>query len=304
MQTGSTDYYVQLSSRTKGVFFDNNCGHFKIKLQTPLELSSGKWMAALTKIMYPHTWLNIKQENGKVYILHNDTTSKQPIIGKISTDADILISDVLNPLYNNADMSKLVLTRINLEPGYYADAGEIAANIVENFKSLRRGKDLERLAFNYLYESTSRTLQFFDATALIFENAEKFVNALGLKDSIPFNNDKFSGQVQVYGSTDRVTACGKSNIKKIDAIYAYSSIITFNLVGDSNVPLLTVIPVTGVHGQTVVYAPLKPEYKPVSQNYINDIEIELHKYNGDLIDFVDGEEVSITLHFKKSGVEL
>ena len=304
MQAGSTDYYVQVTNKAKSVFFKNNCNYFKVKLQSPLDLRNGIWKVALTKIIYPHSWQNIKQSNGSVTIVHHNVPTIDSRLKTISKDVESVVKVALNPVYGYTDMSKWIFTKIKLDSGYYANAGDIAANIVHNFKLDRHDSDLGKLRFVYQYENSSRTIRFFDATALIFEDANEFVNAIGLKNGLQCKKLLCSATVQIFGEKGCLTAYGKSNVPRMEAIYAYSTVVEFNSVGDDTVPLLTVIPVEGEHGHSVAYAPLKPEYKPVAQNYINDIEIQLCTNKGKLIDFDDGEEVTVTLHFKKSGIDI
>ena len=304
MQAGSTDYYVQVTNKAKSVFFKNKCNYFKVKLQSPLDLRNGIWKVALTKIIYPHSWLNIKQSKSTVTVIHRNVPNVTSRSETISKDLEAVVSVALNPLYGYKDMSYWIFTKIKLEDGYYSTGGELAAQIVHSFKFERSDSDLEKLRFVYQYENSSRSIRFYDATALIFEDADDFVRALGLENGMQCKQVKCSSIVQIFGEKGCLTAYGKSNMPRLDAIYAYSSVVEFNSVGDDTVPLLTVIPVEGEHGHTVAYAPLKPEYKPVAQNYINDIDIQLCTNKGKLIDFDDGEEVTVTLHFKKSGIDI
>ena len=296
MQKGATDHYVQVSSKTKSVFFKNNCNYFKVKLQCPLDLTNGSWTVALTKIIYPHSWLNIKENEARLIILHLadkvpqvTTTSHKEIEYKTLK----YINDHLNGELQVGQHYRV--TDVNLENGYYENASDIAGDILQNFLLKRNVKDYEHLPFSYIYEKTTKRIRFFNAKALVFQNASKFVDALGLVNKL-CSWDRGS----IYKCNGDLTAVGKSNVEKTDAIYAYSSVVEFNNVGQKSVPLLTVIPVEGKHGESIVYAPLKPEYKPVAQNYISDIEIQLNRNNGDLIDFEDGQEVTVTLHFKKT----
>ena len=296
MQKGSNDHYVQVSSKTRSVFFKNNCNYFKVKLQCPLDLTNGSWVVALTKIIYPHTWLNIKEDDARLFILHpGDKVSQVPPNFKEDIEYKTLkyINDYLNWELRTGQHYRV--TDVKLENGYYENAGDLAADILQNFLLKRNVKDYEHLPFTYIYEKTTKRIRFFNAKALVFQNAGKFINGLGLVNKL-YSWDRGT----IFKCDGDLTAIGKSNVEKTDAIYAYSSVVEFNNVGEKSVPLLTVIPVEGKYGESIVYAPLKPEYKQVAQNYISDIEIQLNRNNGDLIDFEDGQEVTVTLHFKKT----
>ena len=299
MQGIANDHYVQLSSKTKSVFNDKNkCNNFKVKLQSPLDLRSGYWKAALTKIIYPHTWLNVKQDDASLWIIHHRFNVPQFPYGtpqSIPNDVYFCVRDYLNKrLGYDLLMVHWNFSPISLHSGSYENAGEIAANILQSFSLVRDRKDYDSLRLTYNYEPTTRRIEFFHPSALVFYKADKFVQALGLL------NPKIKSGSAVLFSEDRdLTATGKGNIQNLNAIYAYSSAVEYNNVGDRSVPLLTVIPVKGKRDSSITYAPHKLEYKPVSQNYINDIEVQLNNNTGGLIDFEDGDEVSLTLHFKK-----
>ena len=53
--------------------------------------------------------------------------------------------------------------------------------------------------------------------------------------------------------------------REIDAIYEYSDVIQTKLVGDSSVPLLSVVPLRGVFGEMAFTEYSSPVYTPLAK---------------------------------------
>lgn len=87
------------------------------------------------------------------------------------------------------------------------------------------------------------------------------------------------------------------------AIFIYSNICNYSLVGDSMVPLLHVISMpTSKEGEIVSIDVYDPMYIPISQNIINEIEIKLAADTGEALPFNEEYDDTIksiiTLHFR------
>ena len=79
----------------------------------------------------------------------------------------------------------------------------------------------------------------------------------------------------------------------IDVIYVYTDIV----VGDTSVPLLTLVPVEGEYGKMVFREYAAPIYTNLSKNIFSTIEIYLMDSGGRNIPFEFGK-VTVLLHFK------
>ena len=81
----------------------------------------------------------------------------------------------------------------------------------------------------------------------------------------------------------------------IDAIYVYSDVIKTKLVGDSSVPLLSVVSLRGVFGEIAFKGYSSPVYTPLAKHvfkmYITDSA-------GRPVPFSSGN-VTVLLHFKQ-----
>lgn len=86
-------------------------------------------------------------------------------------------------------------------------------------------------------------------------------------------------------------SCGMYNI------FIYSDIVQSQIVGDSLVPLLRIVSISGEVGQSINQT-FRPYYLPISKTDFNTIEIMLCNEFGEEIQFEKGEAI-VTLHFKK-----
>lgn len=84
----------------------------------------------------------------------------------------------------------------------------------------------------------------------------------------------------------------------IDSLYVYSDIVQTKLVGDSSVPLLSVVPVRGVYGEMQFKEYANPIYTDLSKNVFSTVEINLYGSSGEPIPFEFGK-VTVLLHFRK-----
>ena len=84
----------------------------------------------------------------------------------------------------------------------------------------------------------------------------------------------------------------------IDAIYVYSDVIQTKLVGDSSVPLLSVVPLRGVFGEMAFEEYTSPVYTPLTKHVFSTIEMYITDNAGRPVPFSSGK-VTVLLHFKQ-----
>ncbi len=174
-----------------------------------------------------------------------------------------------------------------------SNAASIADSIVKDFKHKVDDTVNKNLPFEFDSNNDGDIVSFRGPSGFHFYKAAKWLEKFHPQPLFDLGEYNFS-----YAHTDCT-----ATLDVINSIYVYSSIVEHNSVGNAEVPLLTVVPVEGKHGTQVTYTPLRPEYKTVSQDYINDIEMQLNRSNGNEIPFIRGV-VRVVLHFKRDGIEL
>ena len=85
------------------------------------------------------------------------------------------------------------------------------------------------------------------------------------------------------------------------SLYIYSDIVKHSIVGNTQVPLLRIVNVTGELNKYYQQTYNNIHYIPLFSNRINNIEIQIRNSLGDPIEFNFGH-VIIVLHFKRRKV--
>ena len=82
------------------------------------------------------------------------------------------------------------------------------------------------------------------------------------------------------------------------ALFVYSDIVDYQIVGDVLAPLLRVVPVTGTRDK-INHVEFKHKlWMPVNKGYISSILVMICDDTGDEVKFPAGK-VTVVLHFKK-----
>ncbi len=86
-----------------------------------------------------------------------------------------------------------------------------------------------------------------------------------------------------------------------ESLYVYSSIVEPRIVGDKIVPLLRIVPITGIHGEMVTARFDHIQYIPVLSVLSREfgiVETEIRDDTGRPVPFERGK-VTVTLHFRR-----
>ena len=83
-----------------------------------------------------------------------------------------------------------------------------------------------------------------------------------------------------------------------ESLYVYTNVVEPRVVGDSLVPLLRIVPLSGSQGDTVSKTFQKTQYVPVLCKEFGTIEIDIRDDTGRPVPFERGKVV-VTLHFRR-----
>ena len=116
-----------------------------------------------------------------------------------------------------------------------------------------------------------------------------------LRDIFAFDQNKYAGK-GIFRASDIF-----SLTRRINYLYVYSSIGNFVRIGNTEAPLLAIIPFNAdARRNLLVEKTFKmPIYVPVIQEHISQINIEIHDGAGELIPFASDAVTSICLHFRQ-----
>ena len=82
----------------------------------------------------------------------------------------------------------------------------------------------------------------------------------------------------------------------VDSLYVYCDVVEPRMVGDSQVPLLRIVPAEGDHGQLVTRIYENVHYVRLQRKSFQTIEINIRDRTGNIVPFEQGT-LNVTLHF-------
>lgn len=185
-----------------------------------------------------------------------------------------------NVFYVRAPRKEPIIDRITIPPGHYHTLQEVIHHMNEAVTREGYEKDV---VFSYSELSRKVTVQLNNGTELLFGQIGP---QLGFSD----------GQNLSGSATARKEADLNMDFH---SLYIYTDIVEAQMVGDSQVPLIRVVPVETTATEIVMKTFLSPQYIPVSRKQFSTIEINIRLHTGELAPFADGH-LLVTLHFRQT----
>jgi hypothetical protein len=253
-------FYLVLPSNSSFDFYpDNTVANYTTRLPRDIELS-GEWEVGLEEIQYSHNWFSIQPSDAVVFAYS---------LGSESSDGG-----------DNDEWHYR-----NLDPGYYANKGEIVDAMVKELKTsgVVGEWDISWDAKN-------------DVVCLNIPANMKFMMHKDLNPLLGFSEK--SGLLSLHSNTKSYSTSKGTLNQHLSALYVYCNIVKPRVVGDSMVSLLRSVPVTKKHGENVFKSFHNVHYVPLSTRNFHDIEIDIRDDTGTRIPF-EGGRVVVTLHFRK-----
>lgn len=179
------------------------------------------------------------------------------------------------------------ITKFQITDGIYDNITMLLKEIDNNFAKYPLLEQRVRLAYN----SISKSVSLFVAQGVSIQFSQNILNILG-----------FKREADEYFTTGTYRASMSVDIMEgFSALFLYTNIVATTLVGDSEVPLLRVVPLKQSRAnQSHIFQSFQHiQYQPVTTSQTDVIEINIRRDNGVLVPFSNGKVV-ITLHFKKT----
>lgn len=121
----------------------------------------------------------------------------------------------------------------------------------------------------------------------------KFSNTL--RDIFAFDENEYKGK-GTYSASDEFSLS-----RRIQFLYIYSNISNYVRIGNTEAPLLAVIPFAKGNCDLLMEKTFKvPMYVGVKDRYISRIDIEIYDDAGELVPFTSTAITSLRLHFRQS----
>ena len=273
------DFYVYLaSSANLQEYTRNECANFTNLLKPCIDLSGEDYYVGLENVYFKPNFVRIAKgdERYKIVICVYEFDQTDETIHEGCWDyvpRQNLLGDTLKELISNfnTDLTRFLVEKNIIEP-------ESPSKIVKT-----KG---DRVIFNRI-----KYLNKKEETASIVVGWKinyGFKSILGL-EKVGLNRD------DVHIHNPICPFPGKLP-QPVSWLYIYTDIIEPSSVGGQMVDLLSIVPMD--HVQTKKSA--LTLYKKVNKSQIHDISIRVTNENGDSIQFEDGVELLVVLHFKKT----
>lgn len=306
------DFYLTLPSNTRDG--GGNIANFYVNLPETIDLE-GQWSVALTEIMYPYTTHNIYNAAIKVnvnegfelidYMSPEGVRLTEEIGAAGEIDRDVV------PVDNFYVIRKKNLSYAGTIPNsHYTTLKEVEIVINASYHRIwmdrkKRLKTSENLfqqvpflkeAYDYFEHMKHQFKVVFNhlinryafAVGSPIEHvqlSEQLCYLLGYKES--------SFSIGNYVSSHPPDICGG-----INCIYVYLPIIEPQIVGDSRVCLLKVVPIKGKYGEQTLAEFSNLEYIPVSVRRFSSVQVSINTADGRPVPFAFGS-VILKLHFRR-----
>ena len=274
------------SNGSMDIYPDNKPQLYKIRLAQSIKFN-GRWEVALKKIRITYDWYNIPTKT--TFTL---TIPKTDANGAISEEGPVkeiqtLLGDDKILSYDTVD--------VQLSNGFYPTVDKVLDHILFKINAVCTKEKLPEPDLTYEYDEIKERVWFrvrgLKLLITVSSDTEDHFNMIGY-----FSDDL--GHIifpQKAEKAPTITSCPD--------VFVYTDACGYRPVGDTLARLLDHLPITVKHGETLSHSFNDPTFIPVTQGYINTIEIRLTDDTGKLIP-IQSSKVICDLEFKKCGLNL
>ena len=256
-------FYLTLPSNSSAHYYPNNTlTRFTPRLEKSISLT-GDWEVGLVEMQYTRSWNNLFRGEGRVHYMQSAMLHGKQIF---------------------------VQTHIRLPPGYYESPSVIVHHI--NYLIQEFAKKSEIVNFPvFSYNNITKRLHgdISEGASLTFSPALCLMLGVESRQN-PITHYEDETLKFKSGSVCDV-------IRGFNSLLVYCNMLEHVLVGNTKVPLLRTIPISGRSGDNVHVSYDKPQYVPIQQKHFDSLEIDIRNDVGQPVPFESGKVV-ITLHFR------
>ena len=296
----NSDFYIRLISDSSHEFFPQNVkSEFKTKLAKE-EVLIGQWQVALCNIFYPRNWVNVaKQEEGL---------------------CTLFVWEKQEGARGNVSYIKRLNLERHLEPGCYSTPGALISAIYEQYRFLTKwsetsGDNNEFFSLSEVldisHDVSTNKLSFaikenaYSCHGISLTFSSKLLDMMGHVEYTEQNSQEvrnMSIDVALSGPSPRRKTLNRTTdlATGIYNLFVYSSLVQNTSVGDTQAPLLRIIPVRGDVGEYLYETFDDRQYIPLQSHAFQTIDMLIGDRFGNRIQFNHGSApLILVLHFKR-----
>jgi hypothetical protein len=293
------------------LFPSNTASSYRTKLPDALELD-GNWEVGLKEIIFPHSWPNLSPQIS-IFFLTVRTDTKCGNVQTSRSKMDEYQNEMVDAFveFRKDYEYSLDMTEVRLREGFYENEREILKSVCDQYKTLfpytatkhekSNGDITPEISFNFVESELRASIESKHQIAF-FSVPTDLGNLLGFIPSLTVSiSDKTINRnsLNLYVLPQIAPTTSKPILlHQLPALYVYTDIIQAHIVGDVYAECLRTVAVKGRPRETLSDRFDKPNYFPVSRNYISEILIKITDDQGIPINFRSGK-IIVTLHFRR-----
>ena len=291
------------STSSLNCFPNNKQNNFRVLLPTALELE-GMWEVAIISIQYPFNWANFEEDYAAILIKLQENEVEEyfktqcKISQAISKDTKhVALTTIVREYMSQTRTPYTSFKMIKMPKGFYESPQEFSEYLVKEFNKMTMipGSQLKQpCKLRSTYDNITQTIFFEKENINIFRIAS--LNK-GFHDIIGTITECF--HEKLYISEPSSHTAKKAHIKNYSSMYIYSDVIKYQIVGDSQAPLLATMPLHGSRNQQYFWEFNPPYYLPVNKKSIPSIEMRICTETAEPFPFDQHGWVVVRLHFRK-----
>lgn len=305
------------SNASQANFASNRANSFKTKISKPLQLD-GEWEVSLVDIQFPSSYANLLDTMVGAVLITG------PLAGGVRKKLTPAQNDISNYPFAKADKldekvdrliaarnlqeTPLLYTRIIIRKGHFDSVMELGYNFAKLVSDSVNRNRLLPYEFSLRYEkdpkSKRNSFQVYYQEEIDFTfctlSSTFFKSVFALSPTSVFQPDPDEPPLNLFSF--KFSSFGSGKLDYVSSMYVYSDLIKYQLVGDTEAPLLGIVPLTNEgSGAQEYYSFNPPYYIPLAKSYFDTIEIQINTDWGDPFPFTDLQngKVACRLHFRR-----
>lgn len=309
MTAKNEDFTITLPSNSNMDTNLNTQSDYTVTLRTSRHLEGNDWEVALLHVQYTPDWARNFWQDCTVRVLLQ--LPEMPRDGEIMTSrAQVLIKESF-PVMHTTGYESLVLLWVetmcdrypdrvyvlyeNVIPrSYYTDVMALCKRIQDEFNEAFDPRLRVRMRFE-MVDNMVQMYMFAPSFHKVLVETDYLCSILGLRKSTLMSDDTFTlYEVQPVGFR-------RPRLESVHSLYVYTDLIQYQAVGDTDAPLLGIVPVSDkASGARTQWTFNPPNYLPLNKTSIDTIRIFLRTDKGEPVYFASSaDNVVCTLRFRR-----
>lgn len=299
-----------LSNSSTSQYPNNRPNDFANELIHPIRLK-GEWEVAMTDMLHPFNGLNIQKEIPIAIMIadakegrHTDLDSGYARKEPMAVFAHPAVIE-----FEGLGGFPCAFRYLTLAPGYYDSVDQICKILTQRLRQIWADYKLDPPAVDFQYDPTTDrvTIEQSHYFNVLFTYGNYLQRILGFYPFTDGNMDKvFEIRLNLIEcvrrrrpTTEKAYASYSPQLDTASSMFVKSDLIRYQRFGDTQAPILSMIPCQGNFGEAVYWHAEEPLYLPVAQTNIQSIKISLCCENGTKFQLAEGGITACYLSFRK-----